>query len=131
MVKTNYKELTMKFDLLGKAIKLQRNPQMAESAISGSGLRKLVARHEVAYFCQLVCDAPTPASSITNEIDITELFGAYHHLYGGGETRLGQTRGSKGVATTQINKTDQSFSRANGLLPAVYKPLCTNHKSSY
>lgn len=69
VVKTNYKELTMEFELLGRTIKLQGNSQIAESVISGNGLRRLVARREVAYFCQLVGDAPMPNNSVTEEIE--------------------------------------------------------------
>lgn len=68
-IKTNYKELTMEFKLLGKMIRLQGNPQIAESAISGNGLRRLVTRREVAYFCQLECDIPVPNNSVMEEIE--------------------------------------------------------------
>lgn len=68
VVKTNYKELTMEFELLGKTIRIQGDSQVTETAISGKGLRRLVARQEVAYFCQLVCDNPLQNTSVTEEI---------------------------------------------------------------
>lgn len=50
----------MEFELLGQTIKFQGNPHMTDMAISGSRLRKLVARQKVAYFCQLMCESPDP-----------------------------------------------------------------------
>lgn len=59
----------MKFELLGRTVRFQGNPHMLDAEISRSGLRKSVARWEVAYFCQLVCDPPTPREPINNRRD--------------------------------------------------------------
>lgn len=37
-------------------VQLQGDPHLADSEISKAGLRKLIAKDEVAYFCQLRCE---------------------------------------------------------------------------
>lgn len=52
-VTTYHKELTMEFEEGGKRIRLQGDHQLLEAEISKSGLWKLIAKGEIAYFCHL------------------------------------------------------------------------------
>lgn len=53
LVTTNHKDLTIEFDVGDRKIWLQRGPQLTDGEISTSGLRRMMAWQEVAYFCHL------------------------------------------------------------------------------
>lgn len=53
LVTTDHKELTMEFSDGDNRVRFQGDPQLAEAEISKSGLRKLLVKGEVAYFCHL------------------------------------------------------------------------------
>lgn len=57
-IMTDYRHLTIQFDVQGSPVKFQGIPHLVDSAISNGGLRQLMARKEVAYFCHLSCDPP-------------------------------------------------------------------------
>lgn len=49
-VMTDYKKLTLAFNFEGKRVKLLGESQLAETAVSGSGLHRMVAHREVFLF---------------------------------------------------------------------------------
>lgn len=57
-VMTDYKKLTLQFEDQGSIVKFQGIPRLTKSEISGGGLRRLITRQEVEYFCHLRCEAP-------------------------------------------------------------------------
>lgn len=76
-VVTNYKELTLQFEKQGSKVTFQGIPHLAESEISGGGLRRLIARREVAYFCHLRCEPPGYQGKIHSGIEtVLEQFAA-------------------------------------------------------
>lgn len=68
-VMTDYKQLTIQFDVQGSPVKFQGIPHLVDSAISNGGLRRLMAKKEVALFSHLSCDPSPLQSEILPEID--------------------------------------------------------------
>lgn len=69
-VMTNYKQLTIQFEIQGSAVKFQGSPHLGDLAISKSGLRRMMAKKEVTYFCHLACDPPPVTSEVSPEIEL-------------------------------------------------------------
>lgn len=68
VVKTNYKQLTLEFECGGTIVKLQGDAQIADAGVSNQGLRRMMARREVAYFCHLKYDPSIQAPQEIKEI---------------------------------------------------------------
>lgn len=68
-VLTDYKQLTIQFEDQGSSVKFQGIPHLVDSAISNSGLGRMMARKELAYFFHLSCDPPPLPFEIRPEID--------------------------------------------------------------
>lgn len=58
LVTTDHRKLTMEFQSENLAVRLQGESQLAEAEISNSGLRRLLAKEDVAYFFHLRGDCP-------------------------------------------------------------------------
>lgn len=68
-VVTDYKKLTLQFEDQGSKIKFHGIPHLTYSEISGLGLRRLIAKQEVSYFCHLRCDPPDQPNQVQAEIE--------------------------------------------------------------
>lgn len=55
-VTTDHKELSMEFWDGARKVRLQGDPHLADSEILKSGLRRLMAKGEIGFFCQLRCE---------------------------------------------------------------------------
>lgn len=66
--KSNYRELMLEFEQGETVITLRGTPHLADLAILGGNLRRLVTRREVAYFCHLICEPSDQADEVTPEI---------------------------------------------------------------
>lgn len=68
-VLTDYKKLTIQFDHQGTPVTFQGISHLLDSAISSGGLRRLVAKREVAYFYHLSCKPPASQTETSPEIE--------------------------------------------------------------
>lgn len=67
-VRTDYKKLSLEFECGEKMIKLQGDGQVTDAIVSNRGLRRMVARKEVAYFCHLSGDVADKTEADLPEI---------------------------------------------------------------
>lgn len=50
VVKTDYKNLSLEFNYGEKVVKLQGSSQLANSGVSNQGLRRMMAKKQIAYY---------------------------------------------------------------------------------